>query len=81
MRVLRVLCVLACFFVSAGLAANQELRPITHEEVWLAKRLGDPVVSPDGQRIVLSQTEPSYEEDGDISDLWLLDVSGQLPGT
>ncbi|HMB38889.1 MAG TPA: S9 family peptidase [Wenzhouxiangellaceae bacterium] len=55
---------------------DAELRPVTHEEVWLMKRLGSPVVSPDGRRAVVSVTEPSYEEDGDVSDLWLIAVDG-----
>ena len=51
------------------LAQDAELRPVTHEEVWLMKRLDSPVVSPDGQHAVVSVMEPSYEEDGDVSDL------------
>jgi dipeptidyl aminopeptidase/acylaminoacyl peptidase len=39
-------------------------------------RLGSPVVSPDGSLAVVSVTEPSYEEDGDVSDLWLIRVDG-----
>lgn len=58
------------------LAQDGELRPVTHEEVWLMKRLGSPVVSPDGRHAVVSVTEPSYEEDGDVSDLWLITVDG-----
>jgi dipeptidyl aminopeptidase/acylaminoacyl peptidase len=60
----------------ASSALAEELRPVTHEEVWLMKRLGTPVVSPDGNRAVVSVTEPSYEEDGSVSDLWLLDAAG-----
>lgn len=58
------------------LAQDGELRPVTHEEVWLMKRLDSPVVSPDGQHAVVSVMEPSYEEDGDVSDLWLITVDG-----
>ena len=42
-------------------------------------RLGTPVISPDGRSAVVSVTEPSYEEDGDVSDLWLIDVNGERP--
>lgn len=52
------------------------LRPITHEDVWQMHRLGAPVVSPDGKRAIVSVTEPSYEEDKDVSDLWLLQLDG-----
>ena len=57
-------------------AFAQELRPVTHEDVWTMNRLGSPVVSPDGELAVVSVTEPSYEEDGDVSDLWLIRVDG-----
>ncbi len=58
-------------------AANTDLQPITHEDVWLMKRLGSPVVSPDGRYAIVDVTEPSYEEDGTISDLFLIPVDGK----
>jgi dipeptidyl aminopeptidase/acylaminoacyl peptidase len=61
------------------LAEDAPLRPITHEDVWLMKRLGEPVLSPDGRYAVVSVTEPSYEDGGDVSDLWLIDSSGKEP--
>jgi Tol biopolymer transport system component len=66
-----------CLLSGAIMAADKELRPITHEDVWLMQRLGKPVVSPDGKRVVVSVTQPSYEEDGKRSDLWLLSVDGK----
>jgi hypothetical protein len=39
-------------------AAFAQKRPITHEDVWLMKRTGEPVVSPDGRSIVFALTEP-----------------------
>ena len=65
-----------CLLSGSIMAADKELRPITHEDVWLMQRLGAPVVSPDGKRVVVSVTQPSYEEDGKRSDLWLLSVDG-----
>ncbi|MEM1080206.1 MAG: prolyl oligopeptidase family serine peptidase [Pseudomonadota bacterium] len=58
--------------------ADDELRPVTHEEVWLMKRLGSPVVSPDGRTAVVSVTEPSYADDENVSDLWLLSLDGSI---
>ena len=52
------------------------LRPVTHEDVWLMRRIGTPVPSPDGNRVVFQVTEPSYEEDGTVSDLWVATVDG-----
>jgi dipeptidyl aminopeptidase/acylaminoacyl peptidase len=60
-------------------AEEAPLRPVTHEDVWLMKRLGEPVISPDGRHAVVSVMEPSYEEEGDISDLWLIDSTGKAP--
>ncbi len=59
------------------LATDDGLRAISHEDVWLMKRLDTPVVSPDGRYAVVSVTEPSYEEAADISDLWLINVEGK----
>ena len=66
-----------CLLSVALTAAAEELRPITHEDVWLMQRVGTPVTSPDGKRVVVSVTEPSYEKDGSHSDLWLLSVDGK----
>ena len=71
------LVLLTLLFTAAPLIAQDgELRPVTHEDVWLMKRLGAPAVSPDGRFAVVSVTEPSYEKDGDVSDLWLITVDG-----
>jgi dipeptidyl aminopeptidase/acylaminoacyl peptidase len=52
-------------------------RTPTHEDVWLMKRVGAPVVSPDGKWIIVSVAEPSYDENTQLSDLWLLDASAR----
>lgn len=51
-------------------------RPITHEDVWLFRRLGSPVVSPDGRWAVVSVTEPAYDKAEQVSDLWLVPTDG-----
>ena len=50
--------------------------PITHELLWMMKRVGAPVVSPDGKWVVFSVLEPSYEPDKEASDLWLVPADG-----
>jgi len=60
----------------AALAADNGLRPVTHDDVWLMKRVDTPAVSPDGRFAVVAVTVPSYEEEGTTSDLWLIDVAG-----
>ena len=71
-----IVAVLIALFPFAALAADNGLRPVTHDDVWLMKRLSTPVVSPDGRQAIVAVTEPSYEEDGTVSDLWLIDIAG-----
>jgi Dipeptidyl aminopeptidases/acylaminoacyl-peptidases len=47
-------------------------RAPTHEALWLMKRVGTPVPSPDGKWVVYSVTEPAYDEKDVSSDLWLV---------
>lgn len=54
-------------------------RPITHEDVWLMKRVGAPVASPDGKWAVFSVREPSYDPKQEVSDLWIVPVDGSQP--
>jgi len=51
-------------------------KPITHESLWMMKRVGAPKLSPDGKWVVYSVTEPSYEPDKSVSDLWLVATDG-----
>jgi dipeptidyl aminopeptidase/acylaminoacyl peptidase len=51
-------------------------QPLTHETLWMMKRVGSPVVSPDGKWVIYSVTEPSYVADKAISDLWLVATDG-----
>lgn len=46
-------------------------RAITHEDVWLMKRVGAPTVSPDGKWAVFSVTDPAYDSKEQWSDLWI----------
>ncbi len=52
---------------------------ITHEALWMMKRVGSPVVSPDGKWVVFSVLEPAYDTDKAVSDLWLVPVDGRKP--
>jgi dipeptidyl aminopeptidase/acylaminoacyl peptidase len=63
----------------AGVALAQQAparRPITHEDVWLAKRIAGLDVSPDGRWVLFSVTEPAYDETRTVSDLWLVPSDG-----
>src|SRR2546423_1698156 len=65
----------AAALLCAPLAAQQR-HTITHEDVYLMKRIGSPAISPDGRWVVFSVTEPSYTEGDQISDLWLVPLDG-----
>ncbi len=49
----------------------------THEDIWLMKRIGAPQVSPDGRWLVVPVIEPAYEENAQLSDLWLIDTTAR----
>jgi dipeptidyl aminopeptidase/acylaminoacyl peptidase len=58
-------------------AAEAKKHAITHEDLWLLKRVGAPVPSPDGKRAVFSVTEPAYDAKDQSSDLWLVALEGE----
>ena len=74
---------LAAAAIAAAPVAAQAQAPgktlITHEILWGMKRVGNPVVSPDGKWVVYSINEPSYEPDKAVSDLWLVPAAGGTP--
>jgi len=68
---------LACLLLASALWAGKA--PITHEDVWLMPRVGAPAVSPDGKWVVVSVTEPAYDESKQVSDLWIVPADGSAP--
>jgi len=53
--------------------------PLTHETMFLMKRVGVPAVSPDGKWVAFAVTEPAYEEKEQTSDLWVAATDGSTP--
>lgn len=53
-------------------AAETAKRAITHEDLWLMKRVGAPSVSPDGRWTVFSVTDSAYDEKDQVTDLWIV---------
>lgn len=47
--------------------------------MWLMKRVGAPVPSPDGKWVVFSVTEPAYDDKDQVSDLWIVPSDGSAP--
>ncbi len=74
----RIALLAACLLTPllAGAAVSAAKQPITHEALWMMKRVGTPVVSPDGRWVVVPVLEPAYEQDKEVSDLWLLAADG-----
>ena len=70
---------LAIAFGPARAADNPARHAITHEDVWLMKRLGAPVPSPDGKWVVVAVTEPAYDPKEQWSDLWLKSLTDDSP--
>ncbi len=67
-------------FLSFGLGpACAEPRTITHRDIWTMKRTGHPSVSPDGRMIAAVVTSPDYENNKDLTDIWLIPVDGTTP--
>jgi Tol biopolymer transport system component len=71
-------------FSSQALAAEASATPvakhaITHEDVWLMKRVGTPQASPDGKWAVFSVTDPAYDSKEQWSDLWIKSLTDETP--
>src|SRR5437867_9878183 len=62
--------------ISGTSLAAQQRHTITHEDVFLMKRISSPAISPDGRWVVFTVTEPSYTEGEQVSDLWLVPTDG-----
>lgn len=50
--------------------------PLTHETLWLMKRVGAPAPSPDGRWVVFSVIEPAYDDKDQVADLWIVPTDG-----
>ena len=72
-RILALVTVL--LIATAAMAAKQ---PLTHETMWLMKRVTSPVPSPDGKWVVFSLSEPSYDPKEQVGDLWLVPADGSV---
>jgi dipeptidyl aminopeptidase/acylaminoacyl peptidase len=67
---------IAALIATSLVAQTSAKKPPTHEALWMMKRVGAPVPSPDGKWVVYSVTEPSYDEKEVSNDLWLVPADG-----
>lgn len=63
-------------FFSSVTAFAQTKKAITHEDMWLMKRVGAPEISPDGKWIIFSLLDPAYDEKDQNNDLWIVAADG-----
>lgn len=74
MHRIRISAALALLVAAAAFAQTKQ--PLTHETLFLMKRVGAPLPSPDGKWVVFGVTEPSYDEKEVVSDLWIVPSDG-----
>jgi dipeptidyl aminopeptidase/acylaminoacyl peptidase len=67
---------LISFSTLSATAQTAAKTPLTHETMWMMKRVGAPVPSPDGKWVVFSLVEPAYDEKDQVSDLWIVPSDG-----
>ena len=59
-----------------GFNALAQKPAMTHESMWLLKKIGTPALSPSGKWVIYSRTESSYNLDEQSTDLWLAAADG-----
>ena len=74
--VLSILTIAILLSLSGTQAIAQGKKVISHESIWLMKRVGAPLPSPDGRWIVFPVIEPAYDEKDQVSDLWIVPADG-----
>lgn len=57
-------------------SAGSGRHPITHEDVWLMKRVGEPAPSPDGKWVVFAVVSPAYDPKDQLTELWIAPSDG-----
>ncbi len=57
-----IIAVIPTASLSARAQTGTNKVPLTHETMWMLKRVGAPTPSPDGKWVVFSLVEPAYDE-------------------
>lgn len=66
---------LIVLFASVFTAFGQK-PAMTHESMWMLKKIGAPALSPSGKWVIYSRTETSYNTEEQSTDLWLAAADG-----
>jgi dipeptidyl aminopeptidase/acylaminoacyl peptidase len=76
-RITRLIAAATLISVTAVVISAQTGKiPLTHETMWMMKRVGAPNPSPDGKWVIFSLVEPAYNEADQVSDLWIVPADG-----
>ncbi len=67
---------LFAFIAFSFVGITQTKVPITHEAMWLLKRVGTPEISPNGNWVIFSVMEPNYNETEQVNDIWIAPTDG-----
>lgn len=59
-----------------GHASIAQKPAMSHESMWMLKKIGTPALSPSGKWVVYSRTETSYNTEEQTTDLWLAAADG-----
>ncbi len=70
-----VRCFLFILVFTVPLTSAADRRPITAQDLWAFKRLGSPVLSPDGGSVIFTVQEWSVEKNRSTSSLWLAEIA------
>src|SRR5262249_46112959 len=69
--------------LSAGWAAEpapeRAPHPMTHEDMIKMKRVGKPMLSPDGRVLVFAVSEYGYDKEKAETHLWMVETAGRAP--
>lgn len=70
---------LAVLLISLPVAAAQEKRLMTVEDLFRFKRVSDPRISPDGKQVVYVQGDVSLDKNRVSRSLWIASTDGKTP--
>jgi dipeptidyl aminopeptidase/acylaminoacyl peptidase len=74
--ILPALAILAVAFLALPAIADDDLRPLDAETIWKIQRLASPAISPDGKLVAVAVTSYDLDDDGSVTNLWLVPTDG-----
>jgi len=76
---LRACAFAACFLMNTTAASAADKRPMTLDDLFALKRVGDPQISPDGRLVAYAITTVNLVDNTTSSNLWLAVTDGSTP--